>query len=162
AQVMLDEIAQYMPHLHAGLMRIQFALKEGDEKAVDIVTREVFESLPTDETTSIDFGVMERSKNVVVVEGIFPWYDVGSWASMEEIIPKDDNENVVNGAEYVGVDSKRNIIYSTSKRLITLLGVTDMVIVDTDDAIIICPKEKTEDVKKIVDKLKCHGMQGYL
>jgi len=161
AQVMLDEISLYMPHLYAGLMRIQSALKKADKK-VDIVTQEVFESLPSAEATSIDFGVMERSKNVVVVEGIFPWYDVGSWASMEEIIPKDDNENVVNTAEYVGIDSRGNIIYSTSKRLITLLGVNDMVVVDTDDAIMICPKEKTEDVKKIVDRLKCQGMQGYL
>ncbi|MBI4778762.1 mannose-1-phosphate guanylyltransferase [Candidatus Desantisbacteria bacterium] len=167
AQVMLDEIALYMPHLYAGLMRIQSALKKADEKdkEVDIVTEEVFESLPSEEAISIDFGVMERSKNVVVVEGVFPWDDVGSWASMDKIIPKDDNENVVNGAEYTGIESSRNIIYSTSKRskrLITLLGVHDMVIVDTDDAIMICPKEKTEDVKKIVDKLKQQEMQGYL
>jgi len=162
AQVMLDEIAKYMPHLYAGLMKIQTALKDGDEKMVDMITREVFESLPPEEITSIDFGVMERSKTVVVVEGIFPWYDIGSWGSMEEIIPEDSNENVVNGAEFVDIESRKNIIYSTTGRLITLLGVHDMVIVDTLDALMICPKGKTEDVKKIVDKLKQQGMQEYL
>ncbi len=160
ARVILDEIALYMPHLYAGLMRIQSALKEAGD--VNIVTREVFESLPAEEAISIDFGVMERSKNVVVVEGIFPWDDVGSWTSMDKIIPMDDNENVVNGAKYAVIESSRNIIYSTSKRLITLLGVHDMVIVDTDDALLICPKERGEDVKKMVDKLKHEGMQGYL
>ncbi|MEK7275580.1 MAG: sugar phosphate nucleotidyltransferase [Candidatus Desantisbacteria bacterium] len=161
AQVMLDEIALYMPRLYAGLMKIHAAIKKAD-KSVNTVTQQVFKSLPPEEAVSIDFGVMEKSKNVVVVEGIFPWDDVGSWASMDKIMPKDDNENVVNGAEYTGIESSRNIIYSTSKRLITLLGVHDMVIVDTDDAVMICPKGKTEDVKKIVDKLRQQGMQGYL
>ncbi|MDI6781090.1 MAG: sugar phosphate nucleotidyltransferase [bacterium] len=167
AQVMLDEISLYMPHLYAGLMKIQTALKKAnktdkkDEK-VDIVTREVFESLPAEEAISIDFGVMERSKNVVVVEGIFPWDDVGSWASMDKIIPEDGNKNVVNGAEYAAIDSSRNIIYSTSKRLITLIGVNDMVVVDTADALLLCPKGREEDVKKIVDKLKQEEMQRYL
>ncbi|MFH1897127.1 MAG: sugar phosphate nucleotidyltransferase [Candidatus Desantisbacteria bacterium] len=162
AQVMLDEIAKYMPRLYAGLMRIQSALKGGDERVVDMVTREIFESLPPEEVTSIDFGVMERSKIVVVIEGIFPWYDIGSWLSMEEIIPEDSNENVVNGAGFVGIESKKNIIYSTTGKLITLIGVNDMVIVDTPDALMICPKGKTEDVKKIVNELKKQGMQEYL
>jgi mannose-1-phosphate guanylyltransferase len=171
-QIILDEIALYMPHLYAGLMKIQSALKKADEKdgkdekdkKVDIVTREVFESLQAEEAISIDIGVMEKSKNVVVVEGTFPWDDVGSWASMDKIIPKDNNENVVNGAKYASIESSRNIIYSTSKskRLIASIGVHDMVIVETDDAVMVCSKEKTEDVKKMVDKLKQQGMHGYL
>lgn len=172
--VLLDEIKRYMPYLYAGLMRIQEALKDKNEQKLEIITSEVFNSLPDNEVTSIDFGVMEKSSNIVVVEGIFPWYDVGSWKVMEEIYPKDENDNVIkrnstqqqtscsDSKKYLCLDSKRNIIFSNSNKLITTIGINDLVIVETDEVILICPKQRAEDVKKIVEELEKRGMDEYL
>lgn len=154
ASIMLEEIEKYMPNLYTGLMKIQEVLKNADTHKLEVVTKEVFESLPANEVTSIDFGVMEKSSNVVVVEGIFPWCDVGSWASMEDIHPKDEEGNVVKVARYLPIDSKHNIIFSSSNKLIATIGIDNLVVVETVDAILVCPKQRAEEVKKIVEKLK--------
>lgn len=128
-----------------------------DQSEIDSFLDETF---PTLEPISIDYGVMERADNVYVVEGSFGWSDVGSWRALDKMIKPDDRDNAISG-DVVAVESGGNIVIG-NKRLITLLHVDDLVIVDTDDALLICPKEKTQDVRQIVDMLKEKGREDLL
>ncbi|MBW3012113.1 mannose-1-phosphate guanylyltransferase [Candidatus Woesearchaeota archaeon] len=156
--VILDEIKRALPGLHAGLRRIKGALGSDQEFAV---IEQVFNDL---EPISIDFGVMQSVKDDVVVEGSFDWDDVGSWLSIERHFPKDDNGNVVNTkkGKFAEVDSSNNIV-CCNKQLIGLVGVKDMIVIQTDDATLICSKEKAQDVKKLVEKMSADSdLKQYL
>jgi mannose-1-phosphate guanylyltransferase/mannose-6-phosphate isomerase len=141
----LEGIAQYMPELARGLKKIERALGTPREEKVK---KEVF--FPLDKV-SIDYGVMERADNVLVIKGDFPWDDVGSWSAMERIYSPDKNKNIVLGS-YKGIDTTNSIIIS-DKGTVGTIGVKDLVIISTEDATLICPKSRTEEVKKLVREL---------
>lgn len=109
---------------------------------------------------SIDYGIMERSDDVIVVPGDFGWNDVGSWDALGSIYDTDDNGNIVRG-EHIGLATKGSIIYG-NKRLIATIGLEDMIVVETDDSVLVCPKNKAQEVKKVVEKLKEMGKEEYL
>jgi mannose-1-phosphate guanylyltransferase len=142
----LNEFKKNLPAHYDGLMKIKEALDTENEFSV---IEEVFNGF---EKISIDYGIMEKSSNVAVVEGVFDWDDVGSWLSVERHFPKDEQGNVVKG-KFAGLDSNNNIIIGED-RLISTIGLNDFVIVDTKDAILIMPKDKAQDVKKLVKKLE--------
>jgi len=100
---------------------------------------------------SIDYGLMEKSKRVAVVPFCSPWDDVGSFDAIYSVFDKDLNENAIRG-EYIGIDSHRNLVISN--RLVTTIGVNDFAVIETDDAILIAPRNRTQDVKKIVELLR--------
>jgi mannose-1-phosphate guanylyltransferase/mannose-6-phosphate isomerase len=95
---------------------------------------------------------MERSKKAAIVPVSFQWSDVGSWGSLDEVAPKDKAGNVVVG-RVVDLDSRRSIVYG-DRRLVATIGLTDMVVVDTPDATLVCPKSRAQDVKQLVELLK--------
>ncbi len=142
----LDEMKRNMPKLYEGCMRIQKAVGSTDyEKTLF----EVYNSL---DNIPIDTGIMEKAEHVIMAKATFDWDDVGSWLSLEKHVEKDADDNTVQG-EFVSIDSSGCIVVGDGT-LITAIGVSDLVIVRTDDALLVCPKDRVQDVKKIVHKLK--------
>lgn len=150
----LEEIGNYMPGLSNGLKEISSAIGKEDET---VVTENAFSKL---ESISIDYGVMEKSGRVAVIPADFAWSDVGSWTALDEISSMDVGGNVIMG-NVIDIDSRNSIIYA-SGRLVATIGLKDMVVVDTDDATLVCRKDRAQDVKKIVEDLKRRGSEEYL
>lgn len=109
---------------------------------------------------SVDYAVMEKTQNAVVVPLDANWSDVGSWSSLWEIQNKDENGNVVLG-DVISIQSQNNYCHSEN-RLVTLLGVENLVIVETKDSILVANKNKTQDIKKIVEQLKANNRSEHL
>ncbi len=108
-----------------------------------------FDKMPN---ISIDYAVMEKSDNIVMVELLSDWKDLGSWKSIYETSPKDSNNNVFVG-HVLDKGSKNSLVYSSSK-LVATIGLEDTVIVETEDAILACKKDKTQEVKQVYETLK--------
>ena len=150
----LAQIKALLPALHKGLMKIEAALGKEDEAAV---LEKVYDSI---EGESIDIGVMEKAKKVMLIKGDFGWNDIGSWAAMEQLWPKDPDGNFLD-ADVVSIESSGNIIHST-KKLVTVIGLKDIVIIETEDALLVCAKDRAPDVRRAVDELKERGLDDYI
>ncbi len=120
----------------------------GDSGFVKILNQEY----PLLKSESIDFGVMEKAENIYTIPGNFGWDDVGSWLALERINPTNDYGNMITG-DVVSVETKNTTVIG-GKKLIATVGLDNIVVVDTDDAILICAKDKTQDVKKVIENLK--------
>ena len=150
----LDNFERYLPRIYNRMMEGYEYL--GTDKEEDYIEK-IYPSL---QSISIDFGILERSDDVLVVPGDFGWNDVGSWDALGAIFPPDENGNIVK-AKYIGLDTKNSIIYGNG-RLITTIGIDNLIIADTDDALLICPKDKAQEVKKLVDLMKEREMNDYI
>ncbi len=106
------------------------------------------------ESISIDYGIMEKAESVHVVPGEFEWNDVGSWTAVHELSKKDENNNVIGKSPISLQGSKSNLIYSESGKMISLVGVDNIAVVETDNAILVVNLDKSQDVKKVVEDLK--------
>ncbi|WP_213453594.1 mannose-1-phosphate guanylyltransferase [Rhizomonospora bruguierae] len=171
--VFLAELARQQPELHAGLVEIAAAWQTPAQEAV---LGEVWPKLPK---ISVDYAVMEGAATaglVATVPGDFGWNDVGDFHTLGDVLPPDERGNVVLGASPVaeaavvateepgepkpGVllyDSTGLVVVPYSGRLVAALGVKDLIVVDTPDAVLVCPRERAQDVKKLVDELKARG-----
>jgi mannose-1-phosphate guanylyltransferase len=110
---------------------------------------------------SIDTGVLERAERVAVVPARFGWSDVGSWAAVGDLWPRDGRlGNAARGA-ILAVDSSGCVVDSPG-RLVALVGVEDLVVVDTPDALLVCPKGRAQDVRRVVAELERRGLRRYL
>ncbi|MBI5119128.1 mannose-1-phosphate guanylyltransferase [Candidatus Poribacteria bacterium] len=150
----LEEIKFLLPDLYEGLTKIEAAIGKKNEKKV---IEEVYRSLQPE---SIDYGILEKAKNVHLLKGNFGWNDIGSWAAMEQFWPKDKDGNFLD-AEVVSIESTGNIIHST-KKLVAVIGLKNIVIIETDDALLVCPKERAPEVRRVVEELKKRGLDAYL
>ena len=103
---------------------------------------------------------MERAQDVWVVPGDFGWSDVGSWRALSALLPADAHGNVVVG-EQRGLDTSGCYIYSPNK-LVATIGITDLVVIETEDVLLICPKERDQDVRKLVELLAREGREDML
>ena len=112
------------------------------------------------EPISIDYGIMERSSDVLMVPTTFKWSDLGSWAALDEVIEKDDAGNILRG-NTIDIGSKGSTIFA-GERLVATIGLQDMVVVDTPDATLVTPKAKVQEVRKIVEVLKKNGREEHL
>lgn len=142
----LAELKRTMPEMVARLERIERALGTAAEKRV---TDKEFPLFPN---VSIDYGLMEHVKSMSVVRAAFDWSDVGSWQELEHWHKKDAAENVLIGNTMV-IESRGNIVRAQGK-LVALLGVEDLLIIESADALLIAKKDKAQEVRKIVDELK--------
>ena len=150
----LKAIEQWLPDLSHGLVRIEEALGSDREAVVvDQVYRET-------KSISIDYGVMEKARNAVILRGDFGWSDVGSWDALWEVSPKNGKGNAVRG-HVIDIDSRNCLVYSPGKP-VALVDVEDLVIVETDDALLICKRGASQDVKKVVDALEKDNMTALL
>ena len=156
ASIILKEIGRWLPDLYAGLMKINEALGSPEEAA--IVPR-VYKKLAS---ISIDYGVMEKADNVFMLQGDFGWSDVGSWDALWEISPKDGKGNVLTGGGMQFLKIRKVLWFTIRGNLVALVGVKDLIIVETKDALLICKKGRSQDVKKIVEKLEAEKLKKYL
>ena len=106
------------------------------------------------ESVSIDYGIMEDAENVFVVPGEFGWNDVGSWTAAYDLGEKDNAGNVKRAKYITAADSRNNLISSSSKKMISLVGVEGLAVVETEDAILVCKLDDAQKVKDIVEQLK--------
>jgi mannose-1-phosphate guanylyltransferase len=154
ADVILEEIRAAMPALAARLEAIAAAL--GTPAYDEVLARE-FPACPSE---SIDYGVMERSSRIAVVPADFGWSDVGSFAALPEVRAADASGNVTGGEALV-LDGKDNVVLADG-RLVAVVGVDGLVVVDAGDAVLVCPRDRAQDVKKVVDELKRRGRSELL
>lgn len=151
----LNELAIHLPDAYAGLVKIGEAWDTPEAQNV------LLANYPGLTRKSIDYAVMEPAStgkgkaHVVVVEMPVQWLDVGSWPALAETLPNDDHDNTVSGGVVVLVDSFNNIVVSQDpEHLVALLGVSDMIVIHTADATLVCPKTEDQRVKELVDKVK--------
>lgn len=144
-KAILEAIARELPALYQGLLKIRENLGTLQRKEI---VKQVFNKL---EKISIDYAVMEKVTNRLVVKGNFKWDDVGSWTSMERIFPRNNEGNVVQG-NYEGVDTKNCIIINDEGLTVTI-GLSDLVIVSAGKIKLIYPKDREGDLKKIIQKI---------
>ncbi len=154
ADSILGEMEKHLPDAHKAFMPVCDVL--GTEKEGAAVYR-AFQDSPR---ISIDYGVMERAKKVYVVPGSFGWSDVGDWRTVYQLSPKDDHGNALKGNVIVH-DSSRCYV-QTDERLVVLIGIHDAIVVDTDDALLVCQRERTQGVKNVVDYLHAHQLDRYV
>ncbi len=136
---------------------IQSIISEKDSKNYEDILEKIFNKF---ESISIDYGILEKAKNIFVIPGTFGWDDVGSWLSIERLNKTDDSNNVING-NVIAIDTKNSII-ECEKKLFALVGVEDLIIVDTKDATLICRKSDSNKIKKIIENLKICNRKEYL
>ncbi|MDZ4786033.1 MAG: mannose-1-phosphate guanylyltransferase [bacterium] len=152
-EVVLKGIETYMPELYKGLIEIRDSFGKSSELRV---MEDVFNRL---EGVSIDFGLLEHARNCVVVEsGEIGWNDVGSWDAWAYHFKTDIQNNLLRG-EALAIDSKDCVVYS-SERLIAILGCEDLVVIDSKDALLVCPRSKVQDVKEVVAELTRSGRKN--
>ena len=155
ADVILKEIETHLPEHHAHLMQIAGKIGTPEEAEV---TRRVYHDIPK---ISIDYGVMERAESVAVVEADFGWDDVGSWTAYAAHLKRDADGNDIEG-EFIGIDCRDCIVVSPPGKPVAAVGIKDLVVIDTPDALFICPRSRDQDVKRIVAKLKESGREELL
>jgi len=149
ADTILKAIKKHMPKLYDGLARIEKAI---ETKKVEDVTKAVFSNIKSE---SIDYGVLEKADKVAIVPAGMGWCDVGSWHAIDYVLPADADNNVKQG-NLISIDNKNSVLYC-GKRLVAAVGLENMIVVDTPDATLICPRDRAQEVKKIVDILKKRG-----
>ncbi|RTL57456.1 MAG: mannose-1-phosphate guanylyltransferase [Sphingobacteriales bacterium] len=111
---------------------------------------------------SIDFGVMEKADNVYIIPSSFGWSDLGTWNSAFENMPKDYFDNAVSGNHVIVFDSNKNMIHAEKNKLVLLQGLEDFIIVDTKDVLLICKKDKEQEIKEYVAEVKRNKGEKYL
>jgi mannose-1-phosphate guanylyltransferase len=140
-------IADFMPDLHQGLETIRAAI--GTDQYPEILA----EQYSKFEKISIDYGVMERAPLVYVLPADIGWDDVGSWTALERLRAQDANGNVLPNENIVAIDLQNCIFETSGDKLVAAIGLSDIVYVETGDAVLICPKNRVQDVKKVLEKV---------
>ncbi|MEY4577146.1 MAG: hypothetical protein RL701_1849 [Pseudomonadota bacterium] len=150
ADQILAEYERLLPDLYAFARSYCEALKHGPGGGGTNVA-ERYGQLTS---VSIDHGIMERARDVRVVPGSFGWYDIGSWTTAWELAPKDEHGNaVLSDASLIDVKNCYVRTESGKKKLVALIGVEDLVVVDTEDALLIMPRDRAQDVRRVIDDL---------
>lgn len=139
-------LRKYLPDMNEGMEKIGNAVGTAEFEAV------VAAEFPKFKSESIDFGVMEKASEVYTIPGNFGWDDVGNWLALERVNKTNEYGNMIQG-DVISINTKNTIVCG-AKKLIATVGIEDLVVVDTDDALLICAKDSTQDVKKVIENLK--------
>lgn len=150
----LNKMQILLPQIYQGLVEIGDAIGTIEENEV---LQRVF---PTLESISVDYGILEKTDSIYTIPGDFGWDDVGSWLAVSRVRGTDEKDNVIAG-NVIAIDSTDCVIEAQEK-LIAAVGLKNMVVVDTEDATLICAKEKANDIKKVLEVLKCEKLTKYL
>ena len=149
----LDEFSRHLPAMSAQL-RAMLALGADEQGAFARLWNEI-------RPVTIDVGIMERAERVAVNPSDIGWSDVGSWASLYDLLPRDEAGNAHLGAgQHVGLDTRSSIIYS--ERLVATVGLEGMVVVDAGDAVLVLPTSRAQDVSALVQEMRARGLDVYL
>jgi mannose-1-phosphate guanylyltransferase len=149
----LNEIDKYMPELADGLNQINPSI---DTPKFRSTLTKVYGQL---KSISVDYGIMEKSQNVYLIRGNFSWSDVGSWEEVYRLSSKDGDGNVVAG-NYYSQNSSDTYVYSP-KKFVALIGVDNLMIIETKDSLLVCRRDQSQAVKNVVDYLKMKKMSKY-
>lgn len=155
ASRILDEMKRFMPNTWERVAKI--ASHWGTDDFEGVISTE----FPQTDRISIDYGVMEKTGDAVVLEAEFTWDDVGTWLALERHLSTDSRGNMITGT-VVEMDAQGSIICGEGERLVGVVGVRDLVIVDTPDALLVMPKSHAADIKPFIEKLKREGFERYL
>lgn len=159
ASVFLEACEKYIPKTIKAVRKVQEAWGTEEERGV------MEKAYAEVDDVQVDYAVSEKADNLALLTADFNWGDVGNWKVVWETLPKDESGNVmirIGGAgEVFSVESRNNLV-QFGGRLIALVGVDDIVVVDTEDALLVCKKDKAQDVKKIVEMLKDKSRKEYL
>ena len=150
----LNKMQTLLPQIYQKLTQIGEALGTPEE---DKVLQEVF---PTVESISVDYGILEKTDSIYTLPGDFGWDDVGSWLAVSRVRGTDENNNVLTG-NVLAVDTT-DCVVEAQEKLIATVGLKNLVVVDTKDAMLICEKEKANDIKKVLETLRNDDRQEYL
>jgi mannose-1-phosphate guanylyltransferase len=154
ATTLLDEIRRQIPDLASGLDRIGEALGTAES---DAVLSEVYPSLPA---TSLDFGIMEGAEQLWTLPVDFPWSDVGSWTAIAEGLSGDATGNAARG-RVQAIDAGNNVLVSTGP-VLSVVGIDNLVVVATPDAVLVVPKDQAQRVREVVEGLREKGWDDVL
>ena len=151
----LEEFQRQMPEFYEQLQTVAAAIDQPDyERVLELVW-------PAVKKETIDYGIMEGAENVAVIPVDIGWYDVGSWASLLDVLPSDDQGNTVVG-RHLGIDSTDMLVVGNGDKLVATIGLEGLVVVDTKDALLICTKEREQDVRAMVKLLEAQGRDDLL
>lgn len=153
--MIISSFKRYLPRIYNRMLEWEKHIDTSNE------ADSLSEIYPTVQKISIDFGIMERSDDVLVIPADIGWNDVGSWDALGAIFPPDEKGNIIRSDDNILINSVNNIVFS-EKQLITTIDIHDMIIVSTSDALMICPKSKAQNVRNIVDELIAKDMNKYL
>ena len=154
ADTILGQVETHLPDTHDAFQPLHEAVNTAAEPEA---LQNAFQNSPS---ISIDYGVMEQAQTVYVVPGTFEWNDVGDWRAVYDLSAKDELGNVIDG-DIITQDSSRCYVQG-SDRLVVLVGMHDTVVVDTDDAVLVCNRENTQQVKQVVEYLHSHQLDDYV
>jgi len=150
----LTMIETYIPELYNSLIKFEKSI--GTDKEKDAL-EDLYHNVPS---VSVDVGIMEKSNKTVMISADIGWGDVGSWSAMDALYPKDKSGNICVG-EHIALNSEGCMVFSP-KKPVAFVGLKDVVVVETDDALLVCNKNCTEDVKIVTEILKEKGMDKLL
>ena len=120
---------------------------DGEQEAIERI-------YPLCVNISIDYGVMEKADNVYIIPSSFGWSDLGTWTSVYDNLEKDYLGNAVAGKHVMVIDATNNVVHADNKKLVLLQGLDDFIVVDTKDVLLICKKEKEQEIKEYVAEIK--------
>lgn len=152
---LLSLYQEHLPEMYQHLQAVQDAI--GQENEAEVLERE-FSAI---ESVAVDYGIIEKAKDLLVVPTDFGWTDIGHWRTVKDAMTEVPGENVTKGT-VIEIDSKNNLAYSYTNKVIALVGVEDLLVVEHGDTILVCHKDKAQDVKKVVDELKAREMEEYI
>lgn len=152
--VFLNSVQNYAPKLYADLLRIKEHIGAVDyEEALARIYGEV-------ESISVDYGILEKADNVFLVQGDFIWNDLGSWEEVYKYDYKDENGNAATG-ESILLDTKNSYVYAPNS-LVAVVGMDDVIVVQEGDTILVCKRDRAEDIKGVVEEIKKRKLDQYL
>ena len=156
AEQALGEFGRQRPELHALFTTLALTV---DTPAYQEEVLKVWDAV---ERISIDFAIMEQAANVAVLPVDIGWSDIGSWGALFDVVALDDAGNGIKGQspKTINIDTTNTLVYAD--KLVVTVGVNELVVVDTEDALLICHRDRTQDVKKIVAELKANQLEKYL
>jgi len=152
----LEELQQHAPAMHAA-SKAAFEASTADLDFVRI-DKETFAASPDN---SIDYAVMEKTTRAVVVPVSCAWSDIGSWDALWAASDRDIDGNRLEG-DVIAIESRNCFVRGADRRLVAALGLEDIVVVDTPDAVLVAPRARVQDVKKLVDRIKASGRQEHM
>ena len=154
ASVILENFKRFLPRIYNPLSEwYDYIGTDQEDERLNAV-------YPSVQNISIDYGVMERSDDIFVLPADIGWNDIGSWDSLGCIFPPDEDGNIVR-SKNVAIDTKNCVIYS-EKSLVATIGIEDLIIVDCNDALLVCPKSESQRVRNIVEKIAAEKLDEYL
>jgi|SRR5690348_3577878 mannose-1-phosphate guanylyltransferase len=152
----ISSFAKYLPEIHELF----------DSEKQNLVTKDETSAIekiyPQCANISIDYGILEKADNVFVIPSSFGWSDLGTWGSAYENLQKDYFENAVTGDHVIVFDSSKNMVHAIKDKLVVLQGLSDFIVIDTPDALLICQKEKEQNIKEYVAEVKRNKGEKFL